>query len=196
MEIWLASGNNHKQKEVAFLLRELEPEMHGQNELDFYSSPEETGETFEDNAKIKAKSLAAVQPGKWVIADDSGLCCEGLNGLPGVHSARYAGPNARDTENVAKLLKMLQMRSQNRNAYFVCVICAISPEGEEFIFEGKLEGEIARKQTGMNGFGYDPVFVPKGDTRCLAEMESNEKNKISHRALALEKFKAFIKERA
>jgi XTP/dITP diphosphohydrolase len=194
MEIWFASGNNNKLKEVRFLLRELEPDLHGQNELDFYSSPEETADTFEGNARIKAKALAAVKPGVWVIADDSGLCCEGINGLPGVHSARYAGPTANDTQNVSKLLKMLQMRTKNRKAYFHCSIIAISPEGEEFHFEGKLEGEIAMKQMGTNGFGYDPVFIPEGEERALAQMESNEKNRISHRARALEKFIAHIQQ--
>ena len=87
------------------------------------------------------------------------------------------------------------MRTQNRKAFFTCVICAISPEGEEFFFEGKLEGEISRKQAGTNGFGYDPVFIPNGEERTLAEMESNEKNKLSHRAQALEKFKEFLAER-
>lgn len=192
MEVWLATGNNNKKKEVNFLLRDLDPEIHGQNELEYYSSPEETGDTFEANARIKAKSLAAVKPGVWVIADDSGLCCDGLNGLPGIHSARYAGPNARDTENVSKLLKMLQMRTKNREAHFMCVICAISPEGVEHIFEGKLEGEITMKQMGTNGFGYDPVFKPKGSSQALAELESTEKNKISHRAIALAKFTEFI----
>lgn len=194
MEIWFASGNNNKLKEVRFLLRELEPDLHGQNELDFYSSPEETGDTFEANARIKAKALAAVKTGVWVIADDSGLCCEGINGLPGIHSARYAGPTANDTQNVSKLLKMLQMRTKNRKAHFQCSIIAISPEGEEFHFEGKLEGEIAMKQLGTNGFGYDPVFIPEGEERALAQMESNEKNRISHRARALEKFIAHIKQ--
>ena len=186
MEVWIASGNNGKLKEFRFLLRELEPEIHSPNELDYYSTPNENGESFEDNARIKAKALAAVKPGVWVIADDSGLCCEGINGLPGIHSAWYAGDKARDTDNVAKLLKMLQMRTQNRKAHFECCIVAYSPEGEEIVVTGKLEGEIARKQSGTSGFGYDPVFIPKGMEKTLAELESQEKNKISHRAIAME----------
>ena len=185
MEVWVATGNSGKLREFRFLLRELSVDLHGQNELDFFSPPPENGDSFLANAQIKARALAAVKPGVWVIADDSGLCCEGLGGLPGIHSARYAGDKAKDTDNQAKLLKMLQMRTTNRKAHFHCSLVAISPAGEEIQVEGQLLGQIARKQSGQGGFGYDPVFIPEGYEKTLAELEPQEKNKISHRAQAM-----------
>jgi len=114
---------------------------------------------------------------------------EGLNNLPGVHSARYAGPHASDGENVAKLLKMLAIRHiANRNAKFVSTIVAFSPTGEEFVFEGEMSGTISTSQKGTSGFGYDPVFVPTGETKTLAEIGSAAKNKISHRAAVCTNF--------
>lgn len=192
MEVWVATGNAHKLQEISNMLSSLNAEVHGSNELSVYSSPIENGDSFEANARIKAKSLAAVKNDVWVIADDSGLCCEGLNGIPGIHSARYAGDKATDMENVAKLLKMLQIRTTNRKAYFQCSIVAISPSGEEFVFNGQIHGEISRKQTGTGGFGYDPVFIPEGHEKTMAELSAAEKNKISHRAEAIKQFKEYL----
>jgi len=128
------------------------------------------------------------------VADDSGLVVEGLNGLPGVHSARYAGPHAQPSENNAKLLKMMQIRAiSSRKAYFHCSLVAISPTNELFSFEGRFDGEIATKGSGTGGFGYDPVFIPEGETRTLAEMTSAEKNAISHRGKAMRAFVEVLK---
>lgn len=193
MQLWLATGNRGKLREFSALLRHLDLELHSQAELSTFYPPEESGSTFLDNARIKAKSLAAVKPGHWVFADDSGLTVEGLGGLPGVHSARYAGNNASDIENRSKLLKMMKIRSaQNRQAAFLAVIVLLSPEGQEFVFEGRLDGTISQKETGKGGFGYDPVFIPEGEERTLAEMEASEKNQVSHRSRATEKMIATL----
>ena len=125
----------------------------------------------------------------WVLGEDSGLEVEALNNLPGIHSARYAGPKAADSENVAKLLKMLQLRTAtNRKARFLCTIVAYSPSGEEMIFTGEMSGIIERTPRGQMGFGYDPVFTPQGETKTLAELGPAFKTKHSHRAKATLEF--------
>jgi XTP/dITP diphosphohydrolase len=194
MELWIASSNPGKLQEIRTLLADLPFTIRAQNELPVYSSPAETEDTFIGNARIKAKPIHVMKPGTWVLADDSGLECEGLNNLPGVHSAYYAGEKATDKENVAKLLKMLQIRTTNRKACFRSILVVYSPKGEEFIFEGSLKGTIAMKQSGTQGFGYDPVFIPDGYTQTLAELSAAEKNRISHRGQALRLFKDKLKE--
>ena len=186
MEVWLASHNRGKLIEFKTLLPTLE--IHSQYELAAYTPPPETGKTFEENARIKARSLRAVKPGVWVIGEDSGLEVDGLNKMPGIHSARYAGDHASDAENVAKLLKMVQLRTaHNRVARFICTIVAYSSEGKEFVIAGNLEGRIAEKVRGQGGFGYDPVFIPENQTQTLAELGLTRKNQISHRAQAIRK---------
>ncbi len=190
MELWIATSNNGKLNEFKMLLNvavmEKFLEIHAQSELPVFSQPPENGDSFLANARIKARALKAVKPGTWVMGEDSGLMVNGLNGLPGIHSARYAGPKASDPENVAKLLKMMTLRPMaNRKAQFVSVIVAFDPQGVEHIYEGKLEGEIAKAQRGSTGFGYDNVFVPDGEQKTLAELGLAHKNKISHRAKAV-----------
>jgi XTP/dITP diphosphohydrolase len=195
-EIWVATGNKGKLAEFKLLFEKELPgyKTHSINELPTFHAPPENGETFLDNARIKAKSLKAVKPGVWIVADDSGLEVEGLNNLPGVHSARYAGPKAQDSENVAKLLKMIQIRSAtHRNAQFVCCLVVFTPNGEEWVFDGKLKGQIAKTPSGLHGFGYDPVFIPEGETQSLAELGFAYKNKHSHRAKACLEFIKKIK---
>ncbi len=171
------------------ILRACKLEIHFQSELSYYTSPKETGNSFEANARIKAKALASVKNENWVVADDSGLEVEGINNMPGIHSARYAGDNASDVENTAKLLKMVNLRSAaNRKAKFVCVICAIDPNGKEYIFKSDLPGQIGKQQKGKNGFGYDSVFIPEGFDLTLAELTPADKNKVSHRFKALQEF--------
>jgi len=189
-ELWVATGNQGKLNEFKMLFNRLVQEkglvLHAQQELPVFSAPPETGDTFLANARIKARALRSVKNTFWVIGEDSGLAVEGLNGLPGVHSARYAGPKAADAENVAKLLKMMQIRPiANRKAAFVSTIVVFSPDGTEHIFEGRLEGEIAKAPKGTTGFGYDNVFIPTGETQTLAELGLAFKNKISHRARAV-----------
>lgn len=192
MDLWIATSNKGKLTEFKVLLNSL-PELilHSTSELSVFSPPPETGQTYLENARIKAKALQAVKTGSWVLADDTGIEVTGLgNNLPGIHSARYAGPNARDSENRAKLLKMMQIRNiSDRSARFRCCIVVLTPTKEEWVFEGAMEGQIALKESSGNfGFGYDSIFIPKGETKTLAELEPAYKNKFSHRALAAQAF--------
>lgn len=192
--IWIATTNRGKLIEFQQLLPGWT--VKSVADLKTYSQPPETGKTFEENARIKAKSLKAMAGADWVVADDSGLEVEGLGNLPGVHSARYAGPKASDAENNAKLLKMSQMRlaSDKRQAQFRCVLVAYSPEGKEFVVEGILKGVVAEKMRGTTGFGYDPLFIPEGHDKTLAELGLAVKNQISHRSQAIKKLKEILPE--
>lgn len=191
-ELWLSTTNQGKLNEFKNLMAG-KVELHSVSELSFYSAPPETGQTFVDNARIKAKTLKALKPGVWVVADDSGLEVEGLGGLPGIHSARYAGPKAADAENVAKLVKMMQIRSpSNRQATFRCALVAYDPSGEEHVLEGTVNGQIASSARGKGGFGYDPVFIPEGYDKTYSELGLAIKNQTSHRAKAIAKLSALI----
>ncbi len=196
MDLWIASINTGKIKEFQNLLHDFpQIQVRTQNEISAFTSPEENGDSFLANARIKAKALRSIKNQDWVMADDSGLEVVGLGNLPGIHSARYAGPKARDSENIAKLLKMMQIRNvTDRTAQFKAVLVVISPTGEEFHFEGVLKGKISTKAAGIHGFGYDPVFVPDGQTQTMAELSPGFKNQHSHRSIAfklfLEKFKS------
>ena len=186
MEAWIATTNKGKIVEFKTLLETKGVEIHTASELGTYSAPPETGKTFEDNARIKAKTMKALKPGTWAMGEDSGLEVAGLNNMPGIHSARYAGDHAGDAENVAKLLKMMSLRSaQKREAQFVCCLVAYDPDGNEHVFNGLMKGEIAKKVAGTQGFGYDPIFIPQGSTKTLAQIQEDEKNEISHRAVAM-----------
>jgi XTP/dITP diphosphohydrolase len=192
-ELWIATGNKGKLGEFKILFKEL-PEValadvHSQGELKVFSQPPENGATFLENARIKARALKAVKPGNWIVADDSGLEVDCLGNLPGIHSARYAGPKASDSENVSKLLKMMQIKAVlNRNAQFVCQMVIFTPEGEEWSFSGVMKGTIGKAPKGDMGFGYDPVFIPEGQTQSLAELGLAYKNQFCHRALAAKEF--------
>ncbi len=193
-EIWIATHNRDKFKEIKELMKSTQLEVHGAFEMPHYSQPAENGKTFQENAQIKAKSLKAMKPEAWVLSDDSGLEVQALDNLPGVHSARYAGPTARDIENTSKLLKHLAMRAPGdaRHAQFKCVLCLISPSGEEKYFEGALKGTISKDMRGKTGFGYDPVFIPENETKTLAELGIAVKNRLSHRAQALKQAVSFL----
>jgi XTP/dITP diphosphohydrolase len=181
MRVTLASGNPHKLRELRALLPDwtIEP-------LAAASLPEETGQTFYANAEAKARSArAASEPGAWVLGEDSGLEVEGLGGRPGIRSARYAGRDASDEENVARLLAELRGVSGDlRRGRYVSELVLLSAEGEEFRGTGTLEGWIADAPRGTGGFGYDPVFVPEGETRTVAELGDGWKAGNSHRARA------------
>ena len=194
MKLWLATTNNSKIREIRSLLEPMKIEIHTCGELSYYSAPNEIGKTFEENARLKAKSLHAVVPQSWVLAEDSGLEAEGLGNLPGVHSARYAGPKASDAENTSKLIKMVGLKAaDNRKARFACCMVLLSPENKETIFSGSLLGEITKGMRGTQGFGYDSVFQPLGESKTLGEMDLAQKNRISHRAKAIEGLKEFFK---
>lgn len=196
MNLWLATGNKGKLEEYKLTLNKVpEVKVYSQADLPHFTPKPEDGQTFLDNARIKAKSVKALKSSDWVLGEDTGLEVEGLNGLPGVHTARYAGPHARDSENVAKLLKMMQIRNvPNRNAQFKCVTVVLSPDNQEWVFEGILKGQISQKVVGSMGFGYDPVFIPEGETKTLAELGPGYKIQKSHRAIALAQFLTKLKE--
>jgi XTP/dITP diphosphohydrolase len=195
MTIWIATSNKGKLGEFKLLLERELPgvSIHSLSELPNYYSPPESGKTFFENATIKTKSLFALKSDGWVLGDDSGLECAGLGGLPGIHSARYAGDKASDGENVAKLLKMMQIRGiTDRSAQFVCSLVAYGPGGERQEFTGTLKGRIATKPAGQMGFGYDSVFIPDGEKQTLAELGPSYKIKHSHRSKATMAFLTFI----
>lgn len=192
ISLWVATSNQGKLNEFRNILGSA-LEIRSLAELKVYALPKETGSTFVDNARIKAKALKAVKPGEWVVADDSGLEVEGLGGLPGVHSARYAGEKASDAENNAKLLKMVQIRTPgNRKAQFRCVFVVYDPQGKETVIEGIVKGTIAPKASGAAGFGYDPVFIPEGQSKSYSELGSAFKNQGSHRAQAIRQLVALL----
>jgi XTP/dITP diphosphohydrolase len=183
----LATRNDHKLREFGRLLPgiALEPLPAG---LD---SPEETGSTYAENALIKARA-AAVATGREAIADDSGIEAAALGGAPGVRSARYAGENAADGENLAKLRAEAPEGTALR---YVCVIARVTPDGAEHLFEGTCEGVMAPDGRGTRGFGYDPVFVPEDPSaagRTMAELSDAEKDAISHRGNAARAFLAWL----
>ncbi|MAE74707.1 MAG: non-canonical purine NTP pyrophosphatase, RdgB/HAM1 family [Bdellovibrionaceae bacterium] len=194
MTLWLATTNDGKLKEFKNLLMSKPVELKTLKDLGTYSSPKEDGDSFEANSLIKARACRAVVKDGWVVAEDSGLVCDGLNGMPGIYSARYAGDNARDSENTSKVLKMLKLRSTNRDARFVCCLTAISPEGEVHVFNGTIEGQISPTIKGSAGFGYDPIFIPQGETQTMAELGAGYKAKNSHRSKAIKQFIAQVLE--
>lgn len=145
----------------------------------------ETGTTFAENALIKARDVAR-RTGLAAIADDSGLCVDALNGMPGVLSARWSGRHGDDAANVRLVLAQVgDVPAGRRGAHFRCAAALVSPDGTERVEEGRLAGTLAYEPHGANGFGYDPVFVPAGETRTTAELEPAEKDAISHRGRAL-----------
>jgi XTP/dITP diphosphohydrolase len=174
----LCSRNENKLRELAALLPRWELELLGAREF-----PEEAGPTYYDNARAKARfGRAHGDPDAWMLGEDSGLEVAGLGGAPGVRSARYApeGPAA-----IAKLLRELRgIEGEGRRARYVCELVAVSPEGAELRGTGVLEGRIAEQACGSEGFGYDPVFVPAGEDRTVAELGDAWKSRNSHRARA------------
>ena len=187
--IVIATGNAHKVEEYKALMADDSIEI--QSLLDYPGFPEveENGTTFTENASIKAVAASKYCDAP-AFADDSGLEVFALNGEPGIYSSRYA---PTDPERIAKLLKNLEGKS-DRSARFVCVI-AIAYNGEVIeTFEGEIRGTIGFEPKGENGFGYDPVFIPEGETRTFAELSSEEKNRISHRANAFRKAAEFVEE--
>ena len=178
----------HNQKKLAELRRILSPlgiEALTADEAGIsFDDVEETGVTFEENAQLKARALFD-GGGFGTIADDSGLCVDALDGAPGVYSARYAGEHGNDADNIDLLLKnMADVPDSGRTARFVCTICCIMPDGEEFTVRGECEGKIGYECVGDGGFGYDPVFM-LADGRSMAQLTKEEKDAISHRGNAL-----------
>ena len=187
-----ASHNNGKIAEIKKILEPLGINVLSANDLKL-PDVEETGQTFEENAYLKALA-AAKEQNIPCIADDSGLCVDAMNGRPGVFSARYA-PDRDFDKGMDKLLNELaETKSNNRSAHFSCVIVLAYPNGNYKSFEGRVDGSIATKKSGNKGFGYDPIFIPTGYNCSFAEIGSDEKNKISHRGRALQKFISYLTE--
>ena len=193
IELLFATRNANKTAEIRKILG---PQFQVNDSADHPEIPHiaETGRTFEDNAILKAVTVSKHISG-FVVADDSGLEVDALGGAPGVYSARYAGQDASDNEKIEKLLEELGRvgaPKDARCARFHCVL-ALARKGEVLgMFEGVVEGQIADRPRGSHGFGYDPIFIPNGFQQTFGELEPAEKNRLSHRARALEKLRAFL----
>ena len=188
MDLVFATNNLHKIKEINNLLGDSFRLM-SLVEINIYDDIPENEPTLEGNAMAKARYVYELT-GRDVFADDTGLEVEALEGRPGVHSARFAGEDRNPEANIDKLLSLLEGK-QNRNARFRTVIALIK-NGKEYLFEGIVDGIIITERKGKQGFGYDPVFIPEKRNLTFAEMQLDEKNKISHRARAFEKLKLFL----
>ncbi|MCB1111636.1 MAG: RdgB/HAM1 family non-canonical purine NTP pyrophosphatase [Chlamydiales bacterium] len=188
MEIVIASRNVHKIREFREMFGNLEG-VDFTSLLDYpeYEAPAETGKTFKENALIKAKHAAA-KLNKWVLADDSGLVVPTLNGAPGVISRRYAGDDATDAENRAKLLESMHgFEDLKRAAYYECCLVLAGPEIVKKEVTGICEGMITESEKGSNGFGYDSIFIKHDYDKTFGELEENTKNRVSHRRKAVDK---------
>lgn len=188
MRLIFATHNANKVKEVNAALPAT-IKVISLDEINFTDDIAETETTLEGNALLKAKTIYD-KTGQSCFADDSGLLVDALNGAPGVYSARYAGEQKNDEANTQKLLQELKGQS-NRKAHFKSVI-ALVHQDKTYLFEGVMNGQIATEKHGTNGFGYDPVFIPDGYNKTFAEMSLEEKNKISHRAIAVKKLLTFL----
>jgi XTP/dITP diphosphohydrolase len=189
-EIIFASHNKGKIAEIREILAPYDIRILSGEDLAL-PDVEETGTTFEENAYLKALA-AAKEQNLPCFADDSGLCVDAMNGRPGIFTARYA-PNRDFDKGMDKLLRELaDTKSNNRAAHFSCVIVLAQPDGTYKTFEGRVDGNIAQQKSGNAGFGYDPIFIPTGFTHSFAEFNSAEKNKISHRGRALQKFISYL----
>lgn len=191
----LATNNAHKVSEIASALDFPGWEFRTLRELGIESDPEENADTFEGNARIKARAAHEASGGLAALADDSGLVVDALGGAPGVFSARYAGREATDADNNEKLLRELaSVPDESRTARFVSTLVFIDEDGSETVACGTVEGVIGHLGRGNEGFGYDPLFLPTqfGDGRTLAEVTQAEKNAISHRGNALRKLRDML----
>lgn len=186
-----ATGNKHKAEEVQDFLGEGFA-LYCLKDVGITDDIPETADTLKGNALQKAQYVFD-KTGKSCFADDTGLEVDALDGAPGVHTARYAGDGKSSEDNVTLLLKNLENYT-NRTARFRTVIAYIDHNGSVHYFEGVAEGTITNKRCGVQGFGYDPVFMPKGYNKTFAQLPLAEKNKISHRALAMQKFISFLKD--
>lgn len=189
----IASNNAHKAEEMATALSFPGWEFRTLRQMGIESDPVEDADSFEGNARIKALAAHAASGGMAVLADDSGLAVDALDGAPGVYSARYAGEDASDADNNAKLLAALaDVPDGRRTARFVCTLVFVDEDGAEETAHGTVEGRIGYEERGEHGFGYDPLFLPDAfaDGRTLAEALPHEKNAVSHRGNALRELRS------
>lgn len=190
----IATNNAHKVEEIEHALDFEGWEFKSLKEAGVESSPDETGTTFEENARIKARAAYELT-GKAVLADDSGLVVDALNGAPGVYSSRFAGEDGNDDANNKKLLgELSDVPDDQRTARFMCVLVFIDEDGTETVAQGSVEGKIGYEIKGEGGFGYDPLFWPECfNFECtLAEVTQENKNKVSHRGNALRELKKLL----
>ncbi|KGM95950.1 nucleoside-triphosphate diphosphatase [Clostridium novyi A str. 4552] len=189
----VASNNQHKIEEIKEMLKEFNLDVISLKEAGINIDVEENGVTFAENAHIKAAEIFKIVKDSMVLADDSGLMVEALNGEPGVYSARYAGEHGNDKKNNEKLLSKLKgIKFEDRKAKFICAMELIVDDNTFIKVQGEVKGYILEEERGENGFGYDPLFyVPKFD-KTTAEMTSKEKNSISHRGKALKNLKKVL----
>ncbi|HLR03746.1 MAG TPA: XTP/dITP diphosphatase [Virgibacillus sp.] len=194
-QIIIATKNQGKAKEFRTFFDEFGIQALSLNDFgERIPDVEETGETFKENAALKAEQIASLmnQP---VISDDSGLEIEALDGRPGVYSARYAGMDKNDQANIDKVLTELKdIPEGERQARFVCMLAVAIPNQPTHFEQGSCHGKIAFEQNGVNGFGYDPIFIPEGYTETLAQLTPEEKNRISHRRHAFANIESWVKE--
>lgn len=191
--IVIASNNAHKAREIAEALDFPGWEFKTLRQLGIDSDPVEDADTFLGNARIKALAAHEASGGKAVLADDSGLEVDVLDGAPGVYSARYAGEGATDADNNEKLLSALaNVSDRDRTARFACTLVLVDEDGSETVARGTIEGRIGHEERGSNGFGYDPLFLPDvfAEGRTLAEALPEEKNAVSHRGNALRELRS------
>ena len=201
-QIIFATGNQGKMREIRAILEDMKWDVVSMKEAGIDPEIEENGATFTENAVIKAQTVADVLAGEKkvrecvVLADDSGLVIDCLNGEPGIYSARYLGEETPFSDKSADLLRrMKDVPEEERSARFVCAIAAVFSDGEVVTTEGTVEGRIGYELKGDNGFGYDPIFYLPEYGRTAAELTDEEKNRISHRSRALELMKAELEKR-
>lgn len=191
-EVIIATQNIGKAKEFEHIFNQYQIQVKSLRDLADPIDIVEDGETFEENALIKARAIAS-KYNTLVIADDSGLEVDALNGRPGVYSARYAGEGRDDQANIEKVLKELEgVADENRSARFVCALALVTPTGEEYVVRGECEGQILTECRGEEGFGYDPIFYLKSLDKTMAQIPKSEKNVLSHRAEAFKKLKKVL----
>lgn len=196
MKIVFATGNENKMREIREILGSSFSEIRSMKDEGITSEAEENGSSFEENALIKARDIAShfsAADDIIVMADDSGLEIDALDGAPGIYSSRFMGEDTPYTvKNNALIEKLDSMPEKPRTARFRCAIAAVLPGGKEYTAEGKIEGTIGYEERGERGFGYDPIFIPLGGNRSTAEMSPDEKNAISHRGNALRAMKSLL----
>lgn len=194
-KIIIATKNQGKVKDFQTLFSKYDYEVVSLLDFPQIGDIEETGTSFEENAVLKAESISK-ELNEIVLADDSGLIVDMLDGRPGVYSARYAGEQKNDQDNIEKVLQELQgVEDESRTARFYCALALARPHGETIVVHGTCEGRIAHESYGENGFGYDPIFYILEEEKTMAQLTPEEKNKISHRRNALKKLEEVLKER-
>ncbi len=195
--ILFATGNQGKLREIRDIMEDTGVEVYSMKEAGIEAEIVEDGATFTENALIKARTVAkaAKAPDTAVLADDSGLVIDALDGEPGIYSARYMGEDTSYDEKNRNLIRRLEgVPEEKRTARFVCAIAAVLPDGREFTVQDTIEGRIGYEQKGEGGFGYDPIFYVPEFGRTTAEMTPEEKNRVSHRGKALEHMKEVLRE--